>query len=209
MGIFRELRNISRKKEPVEALNLLFRLLISIEDDYTKIDASKWEIVESTVPSNFDHYVERIKQGVNSILPDRDLILRHVSGILFQEAHKEVIYFDPQPELFGGFSDKLKVKEDLYSSVHYTPQYLARSIVENCLSQLDIQHRKNIKIFDPACGLSEFLIETLKHLKNSNYQGKVKIIGWDTSSSAICTSKYLLNYEKLTQWTNTSILALL
>jgi len=205
ISIFRELRNLTGKKEPVEALNLLFRLLISIEDDYTKINSSKWEIADSIVPSNFEYYVERIKQGVNLISPDRDLLLRHVSGILFQEAHKEVIYFDSQMDLFGGFSDKLKVKEDLYSSVHYTPQYLARSIVENCLKLLDLRHKKNIKIFDPACGSSEFLIETLKQLKNINYQGKVKIIGWDTSSSAICTSKFLLKYEQLTQWTDTNM----
>jgi type I restriction-modification system DNA methylase subunit len=205
ISIFRELRNLTGKKEPVEALNLLFRLLISIEDDYTKINTSRWEITDSIVPSNFDHYVERIKRGVNSIFPDRDLILRHVSGILFQEAHKEVIYFDPQLDLFGGISDKIKVKEEFYSSVQYTPQYLARSIVENCLKQLDLKYKKSIKIFDPACGSSEFLIETLKQLKNANYQGKVKMIGWDTSSSAICTSKFLLKYEQLTQWGDTNL----
>jgi len=202
ISIFRELRNLTGKKEPVEALNLLFKLLISIEDDYTKINSSKWEIADSVVPSNFDYYVDRVKQGVNSISPDRDLLLRHVSGVLFQEAHKEVIYFDSQMDLFGGFSDKLKVKEDIYSSVQYTPQYLARAIVENCLKQIDLQNKKSIKIFDPACGSSEFLIETLKQLKNINYQGKVKIIGWDTSSSAVCTSKFLLKYEQLTQWTD-------
>lgn len=205
ISIFRELRNLTGKKEPVEALNLLFKLLISIEDDYTKINSSKWEIADSVVPSNFDYYVERVKQGVNSISPDRDLLLRHVSGILFQEAHKEVIYFDSQMDLFGGFSDKLKVKEDFYSSVQYTPQYLARSIVENCMKQIDLQHKKSIKIFDPACGSSEFLIETLKQLKNINYQGKVKIIGWDTSSSAICTSKFLLKYEQQTQWADNNM----
>jgi len=205
ISIFRELRNLTGKKEPVEALNLLFKLLISIEDDYTKINPSQWEIVDSIVPPNFDYYVERIKQGVNSIFPDRDLILRHVSGVLFQEAHKEVIYFDPQPDLFGGISDKIKVKEEFYSSVQYTPQYLARSIVENCLKQLDLKHKKSLKIFDPACGSSEFLIETLKQLKNKNYQGKVKIIGWDTSSSAICTSKFLLKYEQQTQWSDTNL----
>jgi hypothetical protein len=205
ISIFRELRNLTGKKEPVEALNLLFRLLISIEDDYTKINSSKWGIADNIVPSNFDYYVERVKQGVNSISPDRDLILRHVSGVLFQEAHKEVIYFDSQMDLFGGFSDKLKVKEDFYSSVQYTPQYLARSIVENCLKQLDLQHKKSIKIFDPACGSSEFLIETLKQLQNLDYQGRIKIIGWDTSPSAVCTSKFLLRYEQQTQWTDTNM----
>ena len=205
IGIFRELRNLTKEKDPEKALNLLFRLLISIEDDYTKIDSSQWEIADSMVPSNFDYYVERIKQGVNSISPNRDLILRHVSGALFQEAHKEVIYFNPQMDLFGGFSNKLKTQKAPYSSVHYTPHYLARSIVENCLKNLDLQHKKSIKIFDPACGSSEFLIETLKQLKNINYQGDVKVIGWDTSPIAVCTSNFLLKYEQRTQWNNVNL----
>jgi predicted RNA methylase len=202
IGIFRELRNLTGEKDPEEALNLLFRLLINIDDeDYIKIDSGEWEIDNSVVtPSNFDYYVERIRQAVNSIRPNRDLILRHVSGALFQEAHKEILYFDRQPDLFGGFSNKLGTKNDNYSSVHYTPPYLARSIVENCLKQVDLQNKNNLKIFDPACGSSEFLIETLKQLKHLKYQGNVKIIGWDTSKSAVCTSKFLLKYEQQTQW---------
>ena len=201
INVFRQLRNYTKKKEPEEALNLLFKLLISIdkEENFKNINVSKWEILDVEVPDNFDYYVEQIRRGVKSISPNRDLILRHVSGALFQEAHKEVIYFDPQMDLFSGFSDKLIVNKNLYSSVHYTPHYLARSIVENCLNQLDL-NKESLKIFDPACGSSEFLIETLKQLQNLNYQGKVKVIGWDTSPSAVCTSNFLLKYEQLTQW---------
>ncbi|MDR1895994.1 MAG: N-6 DNA methylase, partial [Prevotellaceae bacterium] len=205
IDVFRRLRNLTRKRNPDEALNLLFKLLISIEEDYSKIDSLKWEIADVKVPSDFDRYVNLVRQGVNSIPPNRDLILRHVSGALFQEAHKEILYFDPQMDLFGGYSNKLITKNDNYSSVHYTPPYLARSIVENCLKQFDLQQQKSLKIFDPACGSSEFLIETLKQLKNLNYQGKVKVIGWDSSVSAVCTAKFLLNYERLTQWNNTNL----
>jgi type I restriction-modification system DNA methylase subunit len=204
ISIFRRLRNLIRKKQPEEALNLLFKLLISINDDYKRIDTSKWEISDVKIPPGFDYYVEQIRLGVNSISPNRDLILRHVAGVLFQEAHKDIIYFDPQMDLFAGFSDKLIANKNLYSSLHYTPHYLARSIVENCLKQLDLKKRM-LKIFDPACGSSEFLIETLKQLKNSNYDGKVKIIGWDTSSSAVCTSKFLLKYEQLEQWDKSNL----
>jgi hypothetical protein len=201
IGIFRELRNLTGNKDPSEALNLLFRLLICIDvsEDYSTIDSSLWGIDNIKIPSKFDYYVDLIRQGVNSISPNRDLILRHVSGALFQEAHKEVIYFDPQPDLFGGFSNKIITKDDFYSSVHYTPPYLARTIVENCLSQLDLEKEK-IKIFDPACGSSEFLIEALKQLQNLGYKGEVNIAGWDSSLSAVCTSKFLLHYEQRTQW---------
>jgi type I restriction-modification system DNA methylase subunit len=202
---FRRLRNSTREKNPEKALNLLFKLLISIDEDYSKIDLSKWDIVDMQVPPGFDLYVEEIRQGISSIPPKRDLILRHVAGALFQEAHKEVIYFDYQTDLWGGFSNKLITKNDSYSSVHYTPNYLARTIVENCLKQLDWQNKRILKIFDPACGSSEFLVETLKQLQSLNYRGQVKIIGWDTSASAVCTSKFLLKYEQQTQWDSTNL----
>jgi hypothetical protein len=204
MDIFRRLRNFSGKQSPLEALNLLFKLLISIEEDYTQIDAQKWNILDIPVSVGiFDSYVEQIKRGIKSIQPDLDLILRHISGTLFQEADKEVLYFDLQRDLFGGTSNKLITKKNNYSSVHYTPQYLARSIVENCLKQIDLTARKSLKIFDAACGSSEFLIETLKQLKNIGYTGKVKVIGWDNSESAIATSNFLLKYEQRTQWNGT------
>ena len=199
IGIFRELRNLVGKQEPEESLNLLFRLLIDIEDDDATID---WGIAgDIVVPSNFGYYVERIRKGVKSIAPNRDLLLRHVSGALFQEAHKEIIYFDRQMDLFGRYSNKLVTKSAAYSGIHYTPSYLARTIVENCLKQLNL-NKPNIKIFDPACGSSEFLIETLKQLQHQNYHGNIKVIGWDVSPSAVCTSNFLLKYEQQTQWCN-------
>jgi hypothetical protein len=198
IDIFRKLRNFTGKA-PEEALNLLFRLLVSMEDGIDT-DLSKWGIADVKVPSNFDYYVQTIKGGINSMSPNLDLILRHVSGALFQEAHKEVIYFSTQTDIFGSFSNNVVTKNDIYSSVHYTPSYLTRSIVENCLNQINVQGKEMIKVFDPACGSSEFLIETLKQLQNLNYHGRVKIIGWDTSSSAVCTSRFLLKYEQRTQW---------
>ncbi|WP_188050582.1 N-6 DNA methylase [Flavobacterium sp. GP15] len=205
LDIFRKLRNVTYEKEkPTDALNLLFQLLISIEEDYTKIDYTKWGIENVELPSQFEYFVDLIKQGVKSISPNLDLILRHSSGSLFQEAHREVIYFNPQRDLFGGVSSKLIVKNDAYSSIHYTPQYLARTIVENSLKNL-LPLKEYIKIFDPSCGSSEFLIEALKQLKNAGFDGKVKVIGWDTSESAVSTSKFLLEYEKRTQWSNSDL----
>lgn len=52
---------------------------------------------------------------------------------------------------------------------------------------------------------SEFLIETLKQLKNKNYHGKVTVIGWDTSACAVSTSNFLLKYEQQTQWDSNSL----
>ena len=200
IGIFRKLRDFVGEKDPEKALNLLFGLLIGIEEDCASIDFS--ELGDISVPPHLDNYVDRIRRGVNSIVPKRDLILRHVSGALFQEAHKEIVFLDRQVNLFGEFSHKLITKDVAYSGVHYTPSYLARAIVENCLKQIDLRGKNKIKIFDPACGSSEFLIETLKQLQNMDYTGNVEIVGWDTSKTAISISKFLLTYEKQTQWQN-------
>jgi adenine-specific DNA-methyltransferase len=201
INIFRKLRNITTEREnPEVALNLLFKLLISIEENINKINSAQWHIQDIPLPSQFNYFVEELKTGFKSIKPNLDLILRHSSGSLFQEAQKEVLFFNSQRDLFGGVSDNIITKNQAYSSIHYTPQYLARTIVENCLNH--IEKKETLKIFDPSCGSSEFLIETLKQLKNKGYNGKLNIIGWDSSESAINTSKFLLQYENRTQWNN-------
>lgn len=202
LDIFRQLRNLTfEKQDSSEAINLLFYLLISLDEDYTKIDTNKWNISTSKFPDKFEYFVELINQGVRNIKPNLDLILRHTAGILFQEAHREVIYFNPQRDLFGGVSNKLGTKNDAYSSIHYTPQYIARTIVENVLKSLDFNSQE-ISILDPSCGSSEFLIEILKQLKNLGYAGKIIIKGFDSSDSAIKTSDFLLAYENRKQWNN-------
>lgn len=201
IDIFNQLRNITQESsDPLEALNLLFILLVSIEEDYNNIDKSIWGIDNVNLPHSFDYFVERIREGVKTAKPNLDLLLRHSSGRLFQEANRNVISFNPQRDLFGGISSKLITESIAYTSIHYTPQYLARAIVENCLDNLDLNALNEISILDPSCGSSEFLIEILKQLKNRNYTGNINIKGFDNSKNAIETSRFLLNYENRTQW---------
>ncbi|HEY5327884.1 MAG TPA: N-6 DNA methylase [Mucilaginibacter sp.] len=200
IDIFRQFRNITLEKtNPVEALNLLFVLLTSLEDDYKHFDVNKWNVNNINIPNGFDFFTEKIKQGIGNIKPELDLIIRHSAGILFQEAQKEVLFFNPQRDLFGDVSTKIESRNNLYSSIHYTPPYLARTIVENAINQLDLR-KKKLKIFDPSCGSSEFLIETLKQLNELNYKGELNVIGWDSSETAINTSNFLLRYEQRTIW---------
>ncbi len=200
IDIFRQFRNLTfEKTNPTEALNLLFVLLTSLEEDVSNLDTNKWNLGEVNIPSGFDYYIEQIKRGFSNIKPELDLIIRHSAGVLFQEAQKEVLFFNPQKDLFGGISNELKTKNNLYSSIHYTPPYLSRTIVENSLRYLNLNSDR-LKIFDPACGSSEFLIEALKQLKELNYDGNIQIIGWDSSETAVNTSNFLLEYEKRTIW---------
>lgn len=200
IGLFRKMRNLTcERDEPLEALNLLYKLLISINEDIYKIDCNKWNILDVNIPNQFDEFIETIRNGIRNIKPNLDLILRHCSGPLFQEAHKEVVMFNPNRDLFGNISPSLKFINEAYSSIHYTPQYLARSIVESVIKKIDLTKEK-IKILDPACGSGAFLVETLKQLKELDYKGFVDIYGWDSSSSAVSTTKFLLHYEQSSQW---------
>lgn len=202
IDIFRQFRNLTRERtDAVEALNLLFILLAGLEDNVDQINFHKWGLSPIEIPKSFNVYTDRLKEGMSNIKPKLDLILRHTSGILFQEAQKEVLIFDGQMDLWGAYSSKLNSQKSFYSSVHYTPPYLSRTIVENAIREIDI-NKPFLKIFDPACGSSEFLIEALKQLKENNYRGTIQLIGWDSSQTAINTSNFLLNYEKRTIWQN-------
>lgn len=204
IDIFKQFRTLTAEyQNPVQALNLLFVLLAGLEEgDINDLDRQKWSISDINIPHGFDAFIERFKQNTGGITPDLNLILRHSAGALFQEAQKEVIFFDNQMNLFGTFSGSIATKNLIYSSIHYTPSYLARSIVENALRTLNLTELQEIKILDPACGSAEFLIEVLKQLKEKNFQGTVKVQGYDSSETAISTSSFLLNHEKRTVWGN-------
>ena len=200
IDLFKRFRNFTQEKYGAEsALNLLFILLASIEDDLNDFDFEKWGLNEIEIPQQMQEYSEWLKKGIKNLSPELDVILRHSAGALFQEAQKEIIMFDPQMDIWGIHSGKIKSKKLLYSSIHYTPDYFARSIVENSLKHIDLQ-KSELKIFDPACGSGEFLKEILKQLFEKEYSGRINLIGWDNSKTAIDTTKYLLTYEKRTLW---------
>jgi hypothetical protein len=199
IDIFKQFRNLTQSdKQEIEALNFLFVLLAGIEED--NINFEKWGLSRNIeIPQNFDQYINRLKKGYLNIHPNLDIILRHSSGILFQEAQKEVFFFDKQKHLWSDFSNKNDSKKNWYSSFYYIPPYVCRSIVENAIRKIDIT-KPLLKIFDPACGSSEFLTETLKQLRENGYRGNIQVIGWDSSEMAINISNFLLNYEKRTIW---------
>ena len=202
LGLFAQLRNLTQeKKQPVEAMNLLFRLLVSIEEDHFDADiCSKWNIIDRGQPTGFDSLVDSIREGALQIKPNLDFILRHGSGRLFEVAHRTALSFNSQRDLFGGISSEiLLANPSNYSSLHYTPRYLVRSIVENSLRQLDL-NRDAIRILDPACGSGSFLQEALKQLKEINYEGKIEVFAYDNSEMAVGTTKFLLAYEQRKQW---------
>jgi len=84
----------SEYQNPVQALNLLFFLLASVEDgNLGTFSMEKWGITDMHIPNGFDAFIDRFRQGTGDIIPDLSLILRHSSGVLFQEAQKRSGFF--------------------------------------------------------------------------------------------------------------------
>ena len=204
LGLFAQLRNLTRERqEPLEALNLLFKLLVSLEEDnLSQLVCEKWGIANVNEPIGFEALHESIRQGVRGISPNLDFILRHGSGPLFETAHRETLYFDSQFDLFGGISSQLYyASQAKYSGIHYTPRYLVRSIVENAIKGLNL-NSPMLTILDPACGSGAFLQEVLKQLREKNFSGDLVLKGFDISPMATQTTKFLLEYENRTLWNN-------
>ena len=202
LGLFAQLRNLTQEtKQPIVAMNLLFKLLVSIEENNIDADVCKrWNVIDIVLPNGFDRLVDSIRKGALQIKPNLDFILRHGSGRLFEMAHRTALSFNPQWDLFGGISAELTLSDTSnYSSLHYTPRYLVRSIVENSLKQIN-KEQEVIRIFDPACGSGAFLQEALKQLKEQNFHGKIEVFAYDNSDMAVSTTKFLLSYEQRRQW---------
>ena len=207
LGLFAQLRNLTQESTmPIDAMNLLFKMLISIDEEH--FDAGiceKWNIADTSLPSGFDAIVDRIREGAMRIKPNLDFILRHGSGRLFEVANRTALTFDRQFDLFDGMSSTITLDSlENYSSLHYTPRYLVRSIVENALKHISTE-ANTLRIFDPACGSGAFLLEALKQLKENNYNGKIEVVGYDISPIAINTTKFLLSYEKRMQWNDAQL----
>ena len=201
INIYKSLRNLTNEKEEgIQALNYLLLLLAIYEEggNIKNVDLKKWNMPHFTSTYNMDYYIEEFTRGIEAkkLKPNVDLILRHTAGHLFQEAQKEAIFLNRDTDLFGFYDSSYESRYQLFSSFHYTPSSLARSIVEYSLSNFNLHDIKSLKILDPACGSSEFLLEILKQLKTLDFHGKVEINGWDKSESAVNISRFLLAYEK-------------
>ena len=113
------------------------------------------------------------------------LVLRHVSGRLFQEAHAILEY--AQLGLFGGASI---VTRPTYSpaGAYFTPVPIARVLAEWAIEQR-VPLPNELTIADFACGSGVFLTESLRTLERRRFQGTVRLIGRDKSVQAITMAR--------------------
>lgn len=126
-----------------------------------------------------------------------DLAVRHSAGIIFQEAHFEATYVHPEQLTFDGIlphATRAANKPAQRSGVHFTPPFIARTVVEQILRATDLK-KPRITVFDPACGSGEFLREVLRQLSMKSFIGHVHIMGFDISQGACDLADFVLSNE--------------
>jgi predicted RNA methylase len=133
-------------------------------------------------------FVQELQMSTTSM---RKLIapvtIRHAGGVLFQEAHAEILSEPVQMTLFG-LADAGQQKLDLSLGVYYTPAGLARTLTELAIeSHLS---KDVIRIHDPACGSGIFLCEAIRALQRKQFKGKVELVGLDVSPSAVQMARF-------------------
>jgi adenine-specific DNA-methyltransferase len=123
------------------------------------------------------------------------LTMRHAAGMVFQEAHAELLTLPLQPQLFG-LAPVAPSGLRMQFGAYYTPPGLARTLAD--LAVADHLHKPAIRIADPACGSGIFLCEALRALERHTYQGYVELIGLDVSATAIIMAQFALDHGGFT-----------
>jgi adenine-specific DNA-methyltransferase len=206
---FRKLRaTLGDEFNGAQSLKVFLYFLASAADKEFKrnsIDLKKWNLTresqqlsEQISTDNWESLLSEFLQGrkLENLAPDLNLVIRHTSGQIFQEAHYEALFMNPGQMMLSGFlPSPVKVKgKPVTVGSYFTPPSLARTLVEEALRQVNLQS-KHIKIFDPACGSGEFLRETLRQLRLINNQAQITVMGWDISDAACEMAKFEIGWE--------------
>ena len=201
---FKEIRSVLREKDGArQSLSILLYILSQLDG----ADNINWKLPENVEESintftrdNLEVISTQLREGLRDLgfRPNTDMILRHCSGALFQEANF-IAHFPPQLSLFPSISYSAEKNPNLVGA-YFTPSYIARTIVEESLKHINLS-QDQLTIFDPACGSGVFLSECLRQLKTRKYQGKIYVLGWDIEQIAIDMSNYVLSFEQK-EWGN-------
>ncbi len=210
LRVFRRIRAaVGEKDNGLRSLRVLLHLLASAaarENRLSDRELALWglssEVVEPsrsiTEATWRPLYDDLSGFGRYDVLrPDFQLLLRHASGAVFQDAHLEAssspAFWLPGFEMPVTIDAKAVPTE---TGVYFTPPAIARTLAEEATSNLNDANGRFLLIFDPACGSGELLKECLRLLKVKEFTGRVKIIGWDKSPTAVDMARFVLAWEK-------------
>ena len=132
----------------------------------------------------------------DTLQPDFDLVIRHASGAVFQDAHLEAQI--PEQRWLEGLEGPAYVDPRSAPSetgVYFTPAALARTLAEEAMRWSPTVAARSFVIFDPACGSGELLKECLRLLKLKDQVHHVRIVGWDKSTAAVEMARFVLAWE--------------
>lgn len=133
--------------------------------------------------------------GSARYLLDANLLIRHASGPLYQEAHKQLLvparqqsqgeFWSRDMLLVGSEGPRTRAPK----FVHHTPPSLARVLVEIALHFVDAD--RSLDILDPACGSGVFLIEAVREAGiQKDIPQTVKLRGFDQSDLAVAMADF-------------------
>lgn len=209
LTVFRRIRNVvGEQSNGLRSLRVLLHLLASAaagHDSLLNSDLARWGLTEEVVEPSQTITADTWRPLYNDLSgigrydtlpPDFDLVIRHASGAVFQDAHLEAqISQQRWLEGFEGpvFIDPKSVPTE--TGVYFTPAALARTLAEEATRGVSIVANKALVVFDPACGSGELLKECLRLLRQAGKVTKVRIIGWDKSAAAVDMARFVLAWE--------------
>ena len=126
---------------------------------------------------------------------DADLLLRHASSKLYQEAHLQ-IERDPQLSLLPGLGSVQEPRGKSRRDVRFTPTNLARALVQHGLTALGLLP-ETLVVCDPACGSGVFLRECIRELGRRQHTGCVRTVGYEISEISVCMSNFSLELARI------------
>ncbi|MDO8588777.1 MAG: N-6 DNA methylase [Armatimonadota bacterium] len=160
---------------------------------------------ESLGPMEFPRAVHSSHLGVmldffnrpeptTGILLDSDLLIRHASGQLYQEAH---LILEKTPQLaFPGLGPAGEPRGSLKRDVRFTPTALARVLAQQVLDTWGVGTSGRLDVLDPACGSGVFLQEILRELQARGFKGQVILRGIDLSEISCTIARFCLEMAK-------------
>lgn len=211
LRVFRQIRTaVDEQNNALRSLRILLHLLASAATEQNRLDRDLelWgltpEIIESSraIPDATWYPLHNDLSGIgrsDDLRPDLQLVLRHSSGAVFQEAHVEA---ELHPTFsFAGLERPAIVRSRTVPSetgIYFTPPALARTLAEEATRDVQQVEGRELILFDPACGSGELLKECLRLLNLQDYHGRVRAIGWDKSPAAVDMTRFVLAWEKRT-----------
>jgi hypothetical protein len=210
LRVFGQIRTVlEEQSNALRSLRVLLHLFASLAADVPRLDKDfdLWGLTpeianaseDITVATWMPLYDELSGIGRSDDLrPNIDLMLRHCSGTVFQEAHVEAELYAMRS--LPGMERPVKVSPRAVPSeagIYFTPPSLARTLAQEATRDVKpADDASELVLFDPACGSGELLKECLRLLSLQKYTGRIRVIGWDKSASAVDMAGFVLAWEK-------------